>query len=52
MKKLTMSFWLALAAAAVFAIQAAAPSTQQMHFDDPAPTCPPDCGPASGGNAR
>ncbi|HLG99763.1 MAG TPA: hypothetical protein VKX49_25870 [Bryobacteraceae bacterium] len=40
MKKLTLSFWLALAAAGVFVIQAAGPS---MHFDDPMPTCPPDC---------
>jgi hypothetical protein len=41
MKKLTLSFWLALAAAGVFVIQAAGPGT--FHFDDPAPTCPPDC---------
>jgi len=42
MKKLTLSFWLALAAASVFAIEAAAPSTHQ-NFGDPIPTCPPIC---------
>lgn len=42
MKKLTLSFWLALAAAGVFVIEAAGPSTQ-THFGDPIPTCPPDC---------
>jgi len=43
MKKLTLSFWLALAAAGIFVIQAAGPSVLQTHFDDPAPTCPPVC---------
>lgn len=47
MKKLTLSFWLALAAAGIIASQAAVPSTHQVHFDDPIPTCPPDCGPIS-----
>ena len=42
MKKLTLSFWLALAAAGILALQAAGP-VRQMHFDDPIPTCPPDC---------
>lgn len=41
MKKLTLSFWLALAAAGIFVIQAA--GTSQQRFDDPAPTCPPKC---------
>ncbi len=43
MKKLTLSFWLALAAAGVFVIEAAGPLTHQTHFGDPIPTCPPDC---------
>jgi hypothetical protein len=43
MKKLTLSFWLALAAAGMFVIQAAAPFSHQVRLDDPAPTCPPDC---------
>jgi hypothetical protein len=42
MKKLTLSFWLALAAAGVFVIEAAGPSTHQS-FGDPIPTCPPLC---------
>ncbi|HEX6897060.1 MAG TPA: hypothetical protein VF146_17400 [Bryobacteraceae bacterium] len=46
MKKFTLSFWLALAAAGIIASQAAVPSTQ-IQFDDPIPTCPPDCGPIS-----
>ena len=44
MKKLTLSFWLALAAAGIFILQAAsASSTQTPRFDDPIPTCPPYC---------
>ena len=42
MKKLTLSFWLALAAAGIFVMEAAGPSTQ-THFGDPIPTCPPFC---------
>jgi len=41
MRKLTLSFWLALAAAGIFVIQATGKA--QHRFDDPAPTCPPDC---------
>jgi len=37
MKKLVLSFWLALAAAGLFVAQSA------MRADDPAPTCPPEC---------
>jgi len=43
MKKLTLSFWLALAAAGIFAMQAAAPKSQSIQTDLPIPTCPPDC---------
>jgi len=43
MKKLTLSFWLALAAAGIFVIQAAGTSANQTRFDDPIPTCPPTC---------
>ena len=43
MKKLTLSFWLALAAAGIFTIQLASPISHQRHFDDPIPTCPPEC---------
>jgi hypothetical protein len=42
MKKLTISLWLALAAAGILAIQAL-PSATQTHKDLPFPTCPPDC---------
>ena len=42
MKKLTLSFWLALAAAGIFAMQAAAPKSQNAQTDVPLPTCPPD----------
>ena len=45
MKKLTLSFWLALATASIFATQIASPFTHQVRFDDPIPTCPPDCCP-------
>lgn len=43
MKKLTLSFWLALAAAGIFGIQAMAPKSQAIQTDLPIPTCPPDC---------
>jgi hypothetical protein len=43
MKKLTLSFWLALAAAGIFAIQAAAPKSHNIQTDLPLPTCPPYC---------
>ncbi len=44
MKKLTLSFWLALAAAGVFVVQASNPfGHKQVRFDDPIPTCPPLC---------
>jgi len=42
MKKLTLSLWLALAAAGIFAIQAM-PSKNNMTADMPLPTCPPEC---------
>jgi hypothetical protein len=42
MKKLTMSLWLALAAAGIFAIQAMPPS-HPVSMNVPFPTCPPDC---------
>jgi len=42
MKKLTMSLWLALAAAGVFAVKAM-PSKHQVVADLPLPTCPPEC---------
>jgi hypothetical protein len=42
MKKLTLSLWLALAAAGIFALQALPPS-HQAQMDLPLPTCPPDC---------
>ncbi len=42
MKKLTISFWLALAAAGIIALQAA-PSFNHVQSDLPFPTCPPDC---------
>ena len=43
MKKLTLTFWLALAAAGMFVIQAAGPLSHTMRMDDPLPTCPPEC---------
>ncbi|MBZ5608676.1 MAG: hypothetical protein LAP38_10485 [Acidobacteriia bacterium] len=45
MKKLTLSFWLALAAAGLFVLQAAGPFSHPTRMDDPMPTCPPECGP-------
>jgi hypothetical protein len=49
MKKLTLSLWLALAAAGMIAIQAM-PSKHSLAkhtvaMDDPFPTCPPECPP-------
>jgi hypothetical protein len=43
MKKLTLSFWLALAAAGIVVIQTATPLSSQVRTDLPLPTCPPDC---------
>jgi hypothetical protein len=42
MKKLTMSLWLALAAAGIFAAHAL-PSKHTGTMDMPLPTCPPEC---------
>jgi hypothetical protein len=42
MKKLTLTFWLALAVASIFAIQAT-PSFKSIQTDMPLPTCPPHC---------
>jgi hypothetical protein len=42
MKKLTLSLWLALAAAGILAVQAL-PSSNHTQKDLPFPTCPPDC---------
>ena len=42
MKKLTLSFWLALAVASLFAIQAT-PVFQSVQGQMPIPTCPPKC---------
>jgi hypothetical protein len=44
MKKLTISFWLALAAAGIIAIQTM-PSSRTQLVPLPFPTCPPDCPP-------
>jgi hypothetical protein len=43
MKKLTLSLWLALAAAGIIALQAM-PSSNRAGIA-PFPTCPPDCPP-------
>jgi len=43
MKKLKLSFWLAFATASLFAIQLATPASHSSRFDDPIPTCPPEC---------
>jgi len=43
MKKLTLSFWLALAAASIIVVQNATPASSQVRTDLPLPTCPPDC---------
>ena len=42
MKKLTLSLWLALAAAGMIATQALPLPSAQANVD-PFPTCPPDC---------
>jgi hypothetical protein len=44
MKKLTISLWLALAAAGVFAVKAL-PTRHNVTADLPIPTCPPECPP-------
>jgi hypothetical protein len=43
MKKLTLTFWLALAAAGIFMSQSSTANGNQARFDDPIPTCPPLC---------
>jgi hypothetical protein len=43
MKKLKLSFWLALATASIFTIQLARPISHTSRLDDPIPTCPPEC---------
>jgi len=43
MKKIKVSFWIAIATVGMFAIQLASPVTHQVRFDDPIPTCPPEC---------
>jgi hypothetical protein len=43
MTKLTLSFWLALAAAGIIVVQNATPSSSQVRTDLPIPTCPPEC---------
>ena len=43
MKKLKLSFWLALATAGIFTIQLASPISHARRLDDPMPTCPPEC---------
>ena len=43
MKKLTLTFWLALAAAGLIATQTSTISSLRGG-DDPIPTCPPNCG--------
>ncbi len=43
MKKLTLSFWLALAAASIIVVQNATPLSSQVRTDLPIPTCPPEC---------
>ena len=48
MKRLTLSFWLALAAAGFLVIQTAAPYSHKTRMDDPIPTCPPLCPPSQG----
>lgn len=41
MKKLTLSLWLALAAAGVFAVHAI--PSKHVVAEVPLPTCPPEC---------
>jgi hypothetical protein len=43
MKRFKVSFWLALATASIFAIQLATPASHSRRYDDPLPTCPPEC---------
>jgi hypothetical protein len=43
MKTLTLSFWLALAAASIIVVQNATPASSQVRTDLPIPTCPPEC---------
>jgi hypothetical protein len=43
MKKLALSFWLALAAASIFVVQNATPLSSRVRTDLPIPTCPPEC---------
>ena len=43
MKKLTLSFWLALAAAGIIVVQNVTPLSSLVRSDLPLPTCPPDC---------
>src|SRR5580704_1864326 len=43
MKNLTLSFWLALAAASIIVVQNATPLSSQVRTDLPIPTCPPEC---------
>lgn len=43
MKKLTLSFWLALAVAGIFVAEAASPFSRNARLGDPIPTCPPQC---------
>jgi len=50
MKKLTLSFWLALATASFLVVQAASPASHAVRADVPFPTCPPLCPPGEGGN--
>jgi hypothetical protein len=48
MKKLTLSLWLALAAAGIIAMQAMPSKHSVAHavgMDVPFPTCPPECPP-------
>ena len=45
MTKLKLSLWLALATASMFAIQLASPISRSSRYDDPIPTCPPECPP-------
>jgi hypothetical protein len=44
MKKLTLSFWLVLAAAGIIALEAMPPSHTHL-VPVPFPTCPPECPP-------
>lgn len=50
MKKITLTFWLALATAGILAVQASNLNTKSVHADVPFPTCPPLCPPGEGGS--